>query len=458
MFLPADFKNRMQIQLGNEYIDFITALSDKAPISVRCNPLKKGDQVLDFSEKIAWEENGFYLAERPVFTLDPLFHAGAYYVQEASSMLIAYSIKQKIDFDKSLKILDLCAAPGGKSTLLASLMNEKSILLTNEVIKNRVSILKENMLKWGNPNVMISNHEAREMNNLEHFFDIILIDAPCSGEGLFRKDENAIKEWSLENVNLCSIRQRKIVGEAISLLKENGILLYSTCTYNADENMNNVAWIATSFGCQSEKIPIPKDWGVAEIELENCFGYQCYPHKVKGEGFFFSIFTKKEHQVLEQKTNFTKKNEFELLSKKEEEVLKEWIYDATQCNYYRKGNGKIIAIPKNILKDSLTIENALRRVSFGIEIGEFKGKDFIPSHDLALSSLINPNFQSIELSKEEALLFLKKELQSIESELKSWTLARYQGLNLGWMKVLPNRINNYLPIEFRIRMDLPCFF
>lgn len=458
MFLPVEFQNRMQAQLGDDYAAFLSSLSDTAPSSIRHNPNKAILQAQENATKVAWEEHSYYLAERPVFTLDPTFHAGAYYVQEASSMLIGHALKQKINLDNSLKILDLCAAPGGKSTLLASLMNDKSILLSNEVIKNRVNVLKENLLKWGNSNVMISNHEAGEMSNLEHFFDIVLIDAPCSGEGLFRKDENATKEWSLENVNLCSLRQRKIVGEAIALLKENGILIYSTCTYNADENMNNVAWIATSFGCQSEKISIPKDWGVEEISQENSFGYQCYPHKVKGEGFFFSVFTKKEHQMLEHKTNFNKKNEFEPLNKKEEEILKAWIRDDIQCSYYRKGNGKIIAIPKNILQASLMIEQALKRVSLGIEIGEFKGKDFIPSHDLALSSLINPNFQSIELSKEEALLFLKKELQSIESELKSWTLARYQGLNLGWMKVLPNRINNYLPTEFRIRMDLPCFF
>jgi 16S rRNA C967 or C1407 C5-methylase (RsmB/RsmF family)/NOL1/NOP2/fmu family ribosome biogenesis protein len=459
MELPVDFKYRMAEQLKDDYSHFIEALDTTPPVSIRFNPNKKATAAATVvAEKVAWEDNGIYLPERPIFTLDPAFHAGAYYVQEASSMLIASALKQKIDFNTPLKILDLCAAPGGKSTLLASLMNEKSILLSNEVIKNRVTILKENMLKWGNPNVMTSNHEAAEMSDLEHFFDVILIDAPCSGEGLFRKDENATREWSLENVQLCSSRQRRIIADALALLKENGVLLYSTCTYNHEENSKNIAWITQNFGCQSEKLVLPAAWGITEIQNANTFGYQCYPHKVRGEGFFFSLLTKKEHQLLEKNIVNNKKNEYETLSQKDALLLENWINQEYKCSFYKKGNGKIVAVPNEILAESLMIERALRRVSFGIEIGEFKGKDFIPSHDLALSYLIHPNIQAVELSKEEALLFLKKELQNIETDLKNWTLARFQGLNLGWMKVLPNRINNYLPVEFRIRMDLSCFF
>jgi NOL1/NOP2/fmu family ribosome biogenesis protein/23S rRNA U2552 (ribose-2'-O)-methylase RlmE/FtsJ len=371
-------------------------------------------------------------------------------------MLIAYDLRQKVDFDKSLKILDLCAAPGGKSTLLASLMNDKSILLCNEVIKNRVTILKENIGKWGNPNVMISNHEVEEMAALEGFFDVILIDAPCSGEGLFRKDENATKEWSLESVEICATRQQKILSSAISLLKEGGTLVYSTCTYNNAENINNVDWISQHFDCQSDTIDIPTDWGIEIIKKNDVVGYQCFPHRVKGEGFFLSIFTKKNHIPSEKKgAFFIKNNGLEPLSKKDSERLAPWLKPTVALNFYRKGNGVIVGVPKTIAQAHAAIDNALRRVSFGIELGEFKGNDFIPSHDLALSHLIADNLQAVDLDKHEALLFLKKELQSVESDLKGWTLARYEGLNLGWMKVLPNRINNYLPVNFRIRMDLP---
>ncbi len=454
--LPIDFQQRMQASLGTSYDAFLAALSEKPPVSIRQNPLKKADVLFPDAYSIPWTTDGLYLPQRPIFTLDPAFHAGAYYVQEASSMLIGYALGQKIDFDKSLKILDLCAAPGGKSTLLAALMNDKSLLLSNEVIKSRVTILKENIHKWGNPNVMVSNHEVEEMGALEGFFDVIVIDAPCSGEGLFRKDENAQKEWSLENVNLCSTRQRKIVANAISLLREGGVLLYSTCTYNADENIDNVKWIAENFDCNSETVELPAEWGVETIENDKVVGYQCFPHKVKGEGFFFSVFTKTKHLLSSKDAAFLSKNTgVEPLDKKDIERLEPWLKDSASLNFYRKGNGTIVAIPKAIARLCAEVERGLRRVSFGIELGEFKGKDFIPAHTLALSNLISPNVQAIELVREEALFFLKKELHSVESELKGWTLARYEGLNLGWMKVLPNRINNYLPTEFRIRMDLP---
>jgi 16S rRNA C967 or C1407 C5-methylase (RsmB/RsmF family)/NOL1/NOP2/fmu family ribosome biogenesis protein len=455
--LPIDFQQRMEQQLGAEYADFAAALASIAPVSIRQNPYKKSDVTERFQgEAIPWTTDAYYLPNRPVFTLDPAFHAGAYYVQEASSMLIGYALQQKIDFSKSLKILDLCAAPGGKSTLLASLMNEKSILLCNEVIKNRVSVLKENIGKWGNPNVMVSNHEVEEMGELESFFDVILIDAPCSGEGLFRKDENAKKEWSLDSVQMCATRQQKILSSAISLLKEGGVLVYSTCTYNDDENINNVNWIIQQFDCQAEKINIPEAWGIKTIVKNEAVGYQCFPHRVRGEGFFLSIFTKIKHHATERKSQFLNKNNgLESLAKKEAERLTPWLRDAASLNFYRKGNGTIVAVPKAIAQAHANIDQSLRRVSFGVELGEFKGHDFIPSHDLALSTLINNDLQSIDLSKEKALFFLKKELHQVDSELKGWTLARYEGLNLGWMKVLPNRINNYLPVNFRIRMDLP---
>jgi 16S rRNA C967 or C1407 C5-methylase (RsmB/RsmF family)/NOL1/NOP2/fmu family ribosome biogenesis protein len=452
--LPSDFVLRMQQKLGEAYSDFVTALAMPAPVSIRQNPSKKIGQKIAY-EPIAWVEDGFYLSERPVFTLDPAFHAGAYYVQEASSMLIAAALKQCVDFAAPLRVLDLCAAPGGKSTLLATLLNEKSLLVTNEVIKSRVSILKENMHKWAMSNVMISNHEAEEMAGLEGFFDIVLIDAPCSGEGLFRKDENARKEWSLDNVQLCAARQRKIIAHAQSLLREGGVLLYSTCTYNADENINNADWIAQQFDFQSLNLNFPDDWGVTRIEKENVVGFQCYPHKVRGEGFFFALLRKNKVTYSDKSSSFFNKNtSFDALSKSDIAALSPWIKNVEDLSFYKKGNGQIIALPKNILGVAMEVERALRRVSFGIELGEFKGKDFIPSHDLALSHWVKEDLQAIELTREDALLFLKKELYHVESPMKGWTLARYNGLNLGWMKILPNRINNYLPAQFRIRMDL----
>lgn len=452
--LPPAFVARMRSQLATTYPAFESAMAEAAPVSIRYNPLKPVVQ-FDEAAPIPWEPNGFYLGARPSFTLDPSFHAGAYYVQEASSMLIGHALRQTVDFGDSLKIMDLCAAPGGKSTLLLSHMNRQSVLLSNDVIKTRVNILKENIHKWGHPNAVVSNQEAEDFRSLNGFFDVLLIDAPCSGEGLFRKDENAGKEWSEDNVQLCAARQRKIVANAVNLLTEGGILLYSTCTYNAQENMDNVRWISEQFGCESLPIKMPANWGVLELHEASGFGYQCYPHLVKGEGFFFAILRKgKSTGTISQSTYYGNKPTHEPVLKWEAEVLGQWLQDTASLSLYKKGNGMITAVPKAIEQECATIESALKRVSFGIEIGEFKGRDFIPSHELALSTLVSADLPCVELEKNEALLFLKKELHNVDTDLRGWALARYRGLALGWMKILPNRINNYLPAQFRIRMDL----
>lgn len=454
--LPIDFQHRMQYQLGDAYGAFLTALAGKAPVSIRQNPQKNYDAQANIKQgKIPWDAHAYYLSERPVFTLDPAFHAGAYYVQEASSMLISHALRQKVDMQKTLRILDLCAAPGGKSTLMASLMSEKSLLVCNEVIKSRVAILKENINKWGLPNVVVSNHEVTEMGVLEHFFDVILIDAPCSGEGLFRKDEHARKEWSPDNVQLCAARQKKIVANAVPLLREGGILLYSTCTYNDDENIGNVQWITEQFGLISQAVDFLEEWGIATINIGDAFGYQCFPHRVEGEGFFLSVLVKDKHDFSKNFGNhFSNTKSLEALSKKDAERLTPWLRSDIELAFFRKGNGTIVAIPKSILSVCDEVTLALRRSSYGVELGEFKGKDFIPSHELAMSTLISADCQAVELTLQESLLFLKKELQQVEGGMRGWTLARYQGLNLGWMKILPNRINNYLPAHFRIRMDI----
>ena len=294
----------MKNLLGADYQAFTEALQKETPTSFRLNPRKKvqnENKVLPiFGEDLGgvlWHNEGFYLKSRPIFTLDPLFHAGSYYVQEASSMFIAEALKQTVDFAKPLKIMDLCAAPGGKSTLLASLLNDESLLVANEVIRNRVGVLKENLEKWGFPNYIVANQDAEEMIELEGFFDVVLVDAPCSGEGLFRKDPNAMNEWSENAVNLCSARQKRILQAAAMLVKNGGILLYSTCTYNEKENQQNVNWLTQHFDYQVVSLNIPEYWNIEKREN----GYQFFPHKVKGEGFFLSVLRKTKGWNVEAK-------------------------------------------------------------------------------------------------------------------------------------------------------------
>ena len=198
-------------------------------------------------EKVLWSSNGYYLFERPSFTLDPLFHAGAYYVQEASSMFLEEVLKQTVDLTRPLRVLDLCAAPGGKSTLIQSVISKDSLLVSNEVIKTRVNILAENIAKWGAPNVIVTNNDPSDFKRLPGYFDVIVVDAPCSGSGLFRKDPNAINEWSENNVALCAQRQQRSLADILPSLKEGGVLIYSTCSYSQSEDEDISNWLQKEY-------------------------------------------------------------------------------------------------------------------------------------------------------------------------------------------------------------------
>lgn len=449
MKLPEAFSLQMQHILGEEYQAFVESLAEPTPVTIRLNNRKKTSEPIETNGDVLWHSDAHYLAERPVFTLDPAFHAGAYYVQEASSMFVAEAIKQTVDTSKSLRVMDLCAAPGGKSTLLASLLNDKSLLVANEVIKSRVGVLKENLEKWGFPNYIVSNHDPEEMIDLEGFFDVVLTDAPCSGEGLFRKDPNAMNEWSENSVQLCCARQKRILQAAAMLVAPGGILCYSTCTYNEKENELNAQWLTQVADFEHVQLKVPTEWGIVEKK----YGYQFFPHKVRGEGFYLSVFRKTRGEKQEARG----KIKLNRLPQKKVEVLKEWLQIPEAFEYYEKPDGQIVAIPGALGNEYAVIFRALHKRSSGLEIGQFKGNDFIPSHDLALNTAIAKDLPSVELSKEDALKFLKRENLSVDlsNQPKGWLLASYQGLNLGFMKVIGDRINNYLPKEWRIRMEIP---
>lgn len=450
MKLPEAFCRRLEEMLGAEYPAFSGALEQAPHTSIRNNPAKHLEGGEDL-ERVPWCPDGFYLPERPVFTLDPAFHAGAYYVQEASSMFISEAMRQLADLTQPLRVLDLCAAPGGKSTLLASLLNRDSLLITNEVIKGRLGVLRENLNKWGYPNVILSNHEAEDFGGLEGFFDVVLIDAPCSGEGLFRKDPKAALEWSPANVQLCSARQRKIVGHAAALLREGGVLLYSTCTYNPDENEQNAHWMAQSLGLEGCKLSIPEAWGI----VEKSHGYQFFPHRVKGEGFYLACFRKVSGGTGKGKY-LSVSSGLKKMNKKQQELIAPWLDAPDSFDYFEKHNGELVIFPAVLSEWMSQVDQVLKRKSSGLEPGVIKGKDFIPSHELALSTAISGALPHIDLDKTQALKYLKKEdfNKPEDSKAEGWALVRYEHLNLGWVKIMQNRMNNYLPKDWRIRMDI----
>lgn len=452
MTLPPPFVRQMRALLGDDYASFEASLQTSPPVSIRKNPFRATpEQAFAGLDAVPWHPDGRYLPQRPVFTLDPLFHAGAYYVQEASSMFLYEILRQEVDFSNNLRVLDLCAAPGGKSTLIASMLDPaRDLLVSNEVIRTRVGVLRENLEKWGAPNTAVSSAEAPDFAALEDWFDVVVTDAPCSGEGLFRKDPDAMREWSLPNVELCAGRQKRILASAVAALAPGGLLVYSTCTYNRDENDLNAAWVCAEFDLEAVRPSIPDDWNITRTE----YGFQFFPHRLRGEGFFLAAFRKKEGTARKHSPASGFKN-LKPLPRNAVPELSKWLQNDAALRFFQTATGEVMAFPAALENDYLVLEKYLRTKWFGVNIGEFKGKDFIPGHALAQHRSISPHLPALELNREQALLFLKKETFERTADMSNgWTLARHQGLNLGWIKVLPNRINNYLPPERRIRMDL----
>jgi len=445
--LPIDFQNEMKNQLKEEYPDFINALNQIAPTSIRVNP-SKNYVVEENFEKIDWCPNSYYLQNRPIFTLDPTFHAGGYYVQEAASMWISRIIENEVGINKPLRVLDLCAAPGGKSTLLLSLIPKESLIICNEVIKNRSHILKDNLIKWGFSNVIVSNHDVDDFEEFENYFDIVLVDAPCSGEGMFRKDPSSIQEWSFENIENCSLRQRNILEKTLPLVKNGGILIYSTCTYNDNENENSAQFIL-----DSKKFKLLK---INDNRLvDKGIGHQCYPHKVKGEGFYFAAFIKINQIDQNYSIKKTiKQGKWLDITKNEFKIISNWVENAENFTFKKNYDGIIYGWLKIFNNDLEIIEKALKKWSPIMEVGNIKGNDLIPAHTLALSNHLSSKIQNIEVDKINALKFLKKETFKLPQDKIGWNTISYKNLKLGWVKNLGNRFNNYLPNSSRIIMDI----
>ncbi len=444
--LPNSFICNAKEIFKDEYPEFIDSLETPSPTSIRVNNKLA---LTPSEEKVSWCTNGFYLPERPLFTADPLFHGGAYYVQEASSMFLYKTIKQH--FSDANTVLDLCAAPGGKSTLLSQTLPDSSLLVCNEIIRSRAYILAENIIKWGNPNVIVTNNQPSDFGKLSNYFDAIVVDAPCSGEGMFRKDSGAISEWSETNVENCVVRQREILTQVWDALKQDGILVYSTCTYNFKENEENVAWICEELGAEALRIDIEADKNITVTNL----GYRFYPHKTKGEGFFLSVMRKTAapFTIKKTKTNRLKNNNahkdvllphFKLKNSDEWQVVEH--------------NFRYNAFPKARLHDYQFITKQFNCLCSGIFLGEMKGKDFIPSTNLALSKQLDPSGAiMVEVDYHTAISYLKKETIILQDIEKNYIIICYKGLPLGWVKNVGNRCNNLYPTEWRIRMNTSNF-
>lgn len=452
MALPVDFITRTRAWLGEKEFDRLeAALQADAPVSIRINREKGtlvpcGDRV----EQVAWCETGYYLPERLSFTFDPLFHAGAYYVQEASSMFLEQAVRRYVKAPSVC--LDLCAAPGGKSTHLISLLPEESWLVSNEVIRSRSYVLAENMAKWGNPNVMVTNNDPEEIGRLTHFFDVILADVPCSGEGMFRKDTDSTGEWSVANVELCANRQRRIIHDIWNALKPGGLLIYSTCTYNMEENEENIRYIVEELGAEALPIPVPDDWQVTGAFRYDNPVCRFFPHKTKGEGFFLAALRKSEGEVETIRYRSRNKKEKNKTAPVLPDVARRWLVEMER--FAPEWDGNSLRMHSAAVREAYPLlREHLRILSSGIGLGEMKGKDFVPAQELAFSTAVQQDaFPTVELDWDEAIRYLKKEALLLPAGTeKGYVLIRYKGFPLGFAKHLGNRANNLYPQEWRIR-------
>ncbi len=444
MHLPETFLNSLTGIKGfdKEAFEKVHASGEQVT-SIRINPAKQS-KIQNLNSKVLWSQYGYYLSQRPSFTFDPLFHAGCYYVQEASSMLLEQALAQTVDLSQPLRILDLCAAPGGKSTHIQSLISKNSLLVSNEVIRSRANVLKDNIIKWGCENVVVSNNDPKDFTKLENYFDVILVDAPCSGSGLFRKEPAAIEEWSKNNVQLCSQRQQRILADVWPALKKDGILIYSTCSYSKEEDEEIVKWVMDNFFVEVRSLVVENSWGI----IESGGGYRCWPGKVKGEGFFIACFQKKEG---EKEPSVKNRNRPEQATKREIELIEKWA--GNEGIEFVKHINTVYAWSGQHINDFSFLLGQLRVIYSGILLGELMRDKLVPGHPLAMSHVVSDSVQRLELDYDQSIQYLQRKELKLPTKDKGWQLVSYQGNSLGWVNILPNRINNYYPKELRILKD-----
>ena len=435
-----------------EALRLVAALTEQsAPVSLRVHPQKsQGGALLSQPfTSVPWCATGRYLSERPIFTLDPCFHSGSYYVQEASSMFVA-QLAPLIQEQGLRRVLDLCAAPGGKASLLAEMLPSDGILIANEPVAARAAVLGENMSKWGYPQVGVSTKDASDFARLlPQYFDLILVDAPCSGEGMFRKDPAAIAEWSVEAVDLCAQRQRRILGDAWKALRPGGYLAYSTCTFNRRENEENVAWLRQQFGAESLALPLAAEWGV----VESGDGCRFLPQYAQGEGFFFALLQKPNESCPKSDASLQKlRLPRPVLAPVPKAALPyTWITEGHSL--WLKGD-LYKALPAVQAGEMLALDALLHLRQSGVAVARVKGKDFVPEADLALSLLLAAEaFPRVALDLPTARRYLARESLHLTETEKGYVLLTYQDCPLGFGKNIGGRMNNLYPQARRIKMQ-----
>ena len=461
--LPKEFRDYTRNLMGEELYACLEhgLTEEESPVSIRLNPMKWNGEgnITNEDTYVPWcPATGRYLSQRPNFTFDPLFHAGLYYVQEASSMFVDLVVRQLIKHP--IVMLDLCAAPGGKSTALRSALPMGSLLVSNEPMRTRAQILSENIQKWGDPDVFVTNNYPRDFRKSKMQFDAILADVPCSGEGMFRKDAGAINEWSTQNVKNCWTLQREIIEDIWPCLKPGGILIYSTCTFNAHEDEENVEWIIKELDAEPISVQTEPAWNITPNLISTFPVYRFLPGKTKGEGLFLAVLRKKGELILNKDNGKPNKTESRKNKKDNKQkgakvftIPEGWLKGTDNTFLSIQKDDALYALPAQWMSYWQEASKSLHVLHAGIKVGTQKGKDLIPAQSLALSTILHREaFCSYELNYTDAIAFLRKETIVLPEECpKGYVLLTYRNVAIGWGKNLGNRVNNLYPQEWKIK-------
>ena len=448
--LPQQFVVNMRHQLGDSSAEALfEALESSSPISVRLNPYKWHGE--EYGTAVPWCEWGRYLDTRPQFTTEIPFVAGAYYVQEAGSQFIAHILKT--EGIEGGKIIDMCAAPGGKTTLYSAIVGDRGLVLANEYVRNRANILADNVRKWGLGNVVVTNNDPQHIAAFEQWADVVAVDAPCSGEGMFRKDEVARSEWTAQSVDMCATRQMDILRQAWKSLKAGGLLIYSTCTFNTTEDEGILEQMTSEWGEEIEpstEIAVSDDWGVECIKVGDFQGFRFFPHRVKSEGFFVAV-ARKRTDVGGR--SVVPKPRKKIMTDAPREAIKElsrWVVNQDTLRFAVVAES-YYAYPSEYFETIRSLANNLTVIYSGVEMGQiFKGK-LKPEWSLSQSVWYNRDVvPSVELGREEALDYLRKKDVSAGVFVEGINLVSSDGYALGFVKRVGNRVNNGYPNSLKI--------
>ena len=449
--LPIAFTERMRKQLGAEEAErLFAALDGVSPVAVRLNPAKCGDEgVWSDGEDIAWSKNGRKLKERPSFTLDTAFHAGAYYVQEAASQFIDHIIAGEELQGK--RVLDMCAAPGGKTTIYSTAVGVDGLVVANEYVRTRANVLADNVRKWGMGNVLVTNNAPEHIAQFEGWFDVVAVDAPCSGEGMFRKEEVAREDWSEEAVKMCAARQMSIVREAWQSLKEGGLFIYSTCTFNDEEDEGVLKAFTEEMGDvfePSQRVDIDDAWGVVRSEVGAFQTFRFFPHKSDSEGLFVAVARKTESAT--QRTPKARKKIMQDVDKSSRKELSRWLQESDKYTFAMVAD-TIYAYRTEQFKAVQALSESLTAIYSGVAMGQlFKGK---LKPDWALSQHVGLERDAVaveELDEVRALDYLRKKDIAVGDMAEGINLVTHNGRSLGFVKRVGVRCNNLYPNSLKI--------